>query len=225
MHVAIKTFCFTFVLVALVISSCGGGPCGGVGERCCGWPAASCGSGSSCQGGTCTSCGYAGGPCCSFNTCNTADLFCNSPGGSGFVCQLCGHIGQPACYNNTCVTGVFSGGSCVAPGSSDAMCSGSMTFTIGVREGQTHCRLNEFTVWANNRDDARACAVRNARSAGLAYPEATDATSWTPYSFTVTTSLGGCRVVQMPAYSFEDGEFCAQAHFPMTTVARGDRCP
>jgi hypothetical protein len=225
MNDANKTICFAFVLVALALSSCGGGgPCGGVGQRCCGWPAASCGSGSSCQGGTCNSCGYAGGPCCSFNTCNTGDLFCNSPGGVGFVCQACGHIGQPACINNTCVTGVFSGGRCVAPGTADAMCNGSMSFVVGIRDGQTHCRVNEFAVRANNRDDARACAVRAARSAGFLYPEPTDATSWTNYPFTVTTSLGGCRVSYMPAYSVEDGEFCARAHFPDATIARGETC-
>ena len=219
------------LVLVLGISGCGGpsGPCGAAGQQCCGsWPGNPCSSARlSCQRGTCQSCGSEGGPCCGAgHECN-ANLFCNSPpGGPSFVCQACGHIGQPACVNNTCLTGVFSGGNCIATtGSGGTMCDGSTQFVIGIRDRLSHCRLAEFAVRANSRGDARICAERAARSAGLQEPEAVDASSWDYYPFTSTSSLNGCDVERMPAYSEEDGEFCARFLFPDRTIARASMCP
>lgn len=226
---AVRYFAPLLLVVALCLSSCGGGsgPCGAAGQRCCGWPGTSCSGGSiSCQSGTCRSCGSEGGPCCGLNHDCNPNLFCNSPpGGPDFVCQACGHVGQPACVNNLCVTGVFSGGRCVAPGSAEAMCNGSMSFILGIRDGQSHCRRAEFSVRANSLDDARMCAVRAAQTAGWERPEAVDNPHWEPYRFTATSSLNGCDEIQIPAYSEEDGEFCARFTYQDRTIARADACP
>ncbi len=224
MNSTLRYLAFAFVLLAVAACGGGSGPCGGPEQQCCGWPAATCNNGLSCQRGACRSCGTEGGPCCSFNTCNP-NLFCNSPpGGPSFVCQACGHVGQPACVNNTCVTGVFSGGRCVAGGSDEAMCNGSTSFLMGIRDGRSHCRMAEFTVRANSLDDARICAVRAARTAGYVEPEASDSAAWREYPFRTIGSLG-CDVVHMPAYTEEDGEFCARYIFTDRTVERGDICP
>jgi hypothetical protein len=226
MKTGTKCLLMSLLLVAFAVMSCADGSrCGAHGQPCCGWPANLCDTeGLLCQGSTCRTCGTEGGPCCSFNTCGS-ELFCNSPpGGPAFVCERCGHVGQPACVNNTCVTGVFSGGRCVAPGSTEAMCNGSMPFIIGVRDRRTRCRLDEFSVRANSRDDARACAVRAARTAGYLEPEATDSATWTYHPFLATSSLTGCDVVRMPAYSVEDGEFCARFMYSDRTITRGDAC-
>jgi len=226
-----KNLSQSLLILVLCVLGCGGGsgsgPCGGAGQQCCDWPATSCsGASVSCQSGTCRSCGTEGGPCCGLNHDCNSNLFCNAPpGGPAFVCQACGHIGQATCVNNSCVTGVASGGRCVAPGSAEAMCNGSMPFTIGLRSRRDHCRYQEYAVRANSPEDARVCAERAGRLGGWADPEAVDTSAWDEYPFTSTSSLTGCDIVHFSAYSVEDAEFCARLRFPDRTIARGSACP
>lgn len=217
------------LLGALWVLACGGGgPCGASGQQCCGFPSPACSADRlSCQSGRCLSCGSEGGPCCSFQTCGP-NLFCNSTPSTPFVCQACGHVGQPACVNNLCVTGVFSGGNCVAAGSGASECNGSTPFVIAVRSRSSRCRIDEFAVRANTRDEAKRCAERSARTVGHADPEAIDATGWMRYSRTVTAPPSPCRVQEIPAYSEDDADACGiyfNCAITRDCIARASVCP
>lgn len=233
---AMKYFSPLLLLVVLGLTSCGSGimvgtsgsspPCGAAGQPCCGWPGTNCRGSVSCDHthNICGACGYEGGPCCSNSNpaaaCANANLFCNSTATTPFRCEACGHIGQPSCNNNTCVTGVYSGGRCIAPGPGDLVCNGSTPFLIGIRDRRSHCRVDEFPVRANSRDDAKRCAESAARSAALPEPEAVDATHAQQFPLTISSSFGRCDVIQRPAYSIEDAEFCARYTYVDRTVER-----
>jgi hypothetical protein len=221
-----------FLSVILCLVSCGGGgPCGGAGQACCGWPSNGCGSDSlSCQSGTCQACGYEGGPCCGVGyTCSNPNLHCDSTPSTPWHCAACGHIGQPACYNNLCVTGMFSGGRCVDPGGSggsSSTCSGGTTFYIGVRSAASHCAYNVVAVRANTLDEAKACAARADQSVpGYGDAEGIEGTDLQYFPRKCTTTTGLCSVTRYPAFSEDDATRCAQYNCMGGTVASGDTCP
>jgi hypothetical protein len=88
-----------------VNGSCG--PCGDVGQACCGGGTCTAAN-ALCMGGRCQTCGVQNAPCCD-GTCGP-NLSCN--GGPGGPVCVCGASLEPCCDGTTC-----EAGTCSAPNS------------------------------------------------------------------------------------------------------------
>lgn len=109
------------------------GDCGIKGAPCC--HGVDCGSGLTCDAGTCVECGGAGEACCDNAVCESGKECVAG------MCKSCGGNGQPCCGSTDCGNGLScSSGTCVSCGGDGEPCCGASCGNGMACEGGT-CKI------------------------------------------------------------------------------------